>query len=101
MYKAKNDFLDQGKCPVCGGEAFEWGRIAGQAVYRPGDSLWKVHGHQYIRARRCLQCNNLLQFADTELTRRQNRIIAIVVVVAILFVVLAVMLPLVLTASRF
>jgi hypothetical protein len=101
MDKAKNDFLDQGKCPVCGGEDFEWGRIGGQVVYRPGDNLWKVRGYQYIRARRCLRCNNLLQFADPELTRRQNKVVVVSVVVAVLFTLLAIMLPLMLASSRF
>ncbi len=101
MYKAKNDFLEQSKCPVCGGEDFEWGRIGGQAVYRPGDSLWKVRGYQYIRARRCLQCNNLLQFTDPDLTRRQNRLIIVIVVIAVLLALFAVILPFILASSRF
>jgi hypothetical protein len=101
MYKAKNNLLDQGQCPVCGGDAFEWGRIAGQVVYRPGDRLWKLGGSQYIRARRCLQCNNLVQFTDPELTRRQNRILGIVLAVVFLIILLAVMLPLIMASSRF
>ena len=101
MYKAKNDFLDQGKCPVCGGQEFEWGRIGGQVVYRPGDSFWKLGGYQYIRARRCLQCNNLLQFTDPELTRRQNKVVAVIIVIAILAVIFAALLPIMLAASRF
>jgi hypothetical protein len=101
MYKAKNTFLEESKCPVCGGEEFEWGRIAGQAVYRPGDSLWALRGHQYIRARRCLQCNNLLQFADPTLTRRQNMVVFVFVIFLILIFMCAFMLPLMLRSSRF
>ncbi len=103
MYKAKNDFLDpyhQGKCPVCGGTEFEWGRLGGQTYYVPGESMWRWRGYQYIRTRRCLQCNNLLQFADASLTQRQNRVIILIVVVTVALLVLAgIVLPLVM--SRF
>ena len=54
MYKQKNDFLDpyqQSKCPVCGGEEFEWGRLGGQTYYVPGESMWRLRGWQYIRTR--------------------------------------------------
>ncbi len=70
-------------------------------MYRPGDNLWTMRGYQYIRARRCLQCNNLLQFADPELTRRQNKVIVVVVLVAVLFTLLAIMIPLMLASPRF
>ena len=92
MYKPKNDFLDpyrQGKCPVCGGTDFEWGRLGGQTYYVPGESMWRWRGYQYIRMRRCLQCNNLLPFTDSSLTQRQNRVIILIIVVAISLALLA------------
>jgi hypothetical protein len=89
MYKPKNDFLDpQTPCAVCGGQEFEWGRLAGQVYYIPSANLWRRKGRQVIKIRRCLQCNNLLQFSDDELTRQQNR--AMVVVLIIVFAVMSV-----------
>jgi hypothetical protein len=103
MDKQKNDFLDpyqQSKCPVCGSADFEWGRMGGRTYYVPGESMWTWRGYQNIRTRRCLQCNNLLQFADPSLTRQQNRLIILIVVVAISLALLAgIALPLLM--SRF
>jgi hypothetical protein len=98
MYKPKNDSLDpQQPCPVCGGQEFEWGRLAGQVYYIPGFSLWRGKGRQVIKIRRCLQCNNLLQFSDEQLTRQQTRAAMIAVVVVLLIVGTAVCFPLLLT----
>jgi hypothetical protein len=101
MYKPKNDFLDpyrQGKCPVCGGADFEWGRLGGQTYYVPGESVWKWRGYQYIRTRRCLQCDNLLHFTDASLTQRQNRVMVLIIAVALALLVLAgIVLPLVMS----
>ncbi len=99
MYKQKNDFLDpymQSKCPVCGGTEFEWGRLGGQTYYVPGESMWRMRGWQYIRTRRCMQCNNLLQFADADMTRKQNRMIVGIVILALVLVFFAALLPVIL-----
>jgi hypothetical protein len=89
MYQAKNDFRDpQTPCTVCGGQEFEWGRLAGQVYYIPSVNLWRRKGRQVIKLRRCLRCNNLLPFSDAELTRQQNR--ATVVVLIIVFAILGV-----------
>src|SRR5262245_40055008 len=91
MDKPKNDFLrPQQPCPICGGTEFEWGRPGGQVFYIPGDRWWTGKGRQAIRLRRCLQCNNLQQFTDLELTRRvESMTIAAVVIVAVVFVLVA------------
>ncbi len=104
MYKAKNEYLDpQTPCAVCGGQAFEWGRLAGQVVYIPGLSFWGRKGRQVIKVRRCLQCNNLLQFSDDELTGQYNRFMW--VVLAIVFAIVGVivclsLLPALLLSAR-
>src|SRR5258708_853829 len=87
MDKPKNDFLDpQTPCSVCGGQAFEWGRLAGQVFYIPSLNFWGRKGRQVIKIRRCLQCNNLLQFSDEVLTQQQNRAmwIAVAIVLAVM-----------------
>jgi len=89
MFNAKNDSNDpQTPCAVCGGQEFEWGRLAGQVYYIPGLNLWARKGRQVIKIRRCLQCNNLLQFGDDELTQQQNR--AVVIVLIIVFAIVGV-----------
>ncbi len=108
MYKQKNDYLDQSlesttmdrPCPVCGGTEFEWGRLGGQTYYVPGQSMWRWRGYQYIRIRRCLQCNNLLQFADPGLTSKTNRTVFVIVVLVLIFVAMAGLLPVFLMAAK-
>jgi hypothetical protein len=75
--------LQQGKCTICGGQDFEWGRL--QVYYIPGSSMWSTRGRQVVKARRCLRCNNLLQFTDQSMTGQQNRTIILIVVIALLF----------------
>jgi hypothetical protein len=98
-----NSYIDphqQGKCPVCGGETFEWGRLAGQSYYLPGESLWRVSGRQVIKIRRCLQCNNLLSFTDPNLSRQQNVMIAIVLLIVFISLLLGFVLPIFFTVHR-
>ncbi len=95
MYKAKNDFSEpQLKCPVCGGQDFEKGRLGGQAYYIPGDSLWRLRGYQYVRIWRCLQCNHLMQFADPELSKQRNQMVLFIVILVVLLALAAIALPL-------
>src|SRR5690349_2156157 len=104
MYKAKNEYLNpQTPCAVCGGQEFEWGRLAGQVVYIPCLNFWGRKGRQVIKVRRCFQFNNLLQFSDDELTGQYNRLMWIVL--AIVFGVVGVivcllLLPLLLLGTR-
>lgn len=99
MYKQKNDFLDpQQPCLICGGQEFEWGRLAGQVYYVPGFSLWGSKGRQSIKIRRCLQCNNLLQFSDEELTSRQMRVLTITLVIVFMVLGAVICFPVLLTA---
>jgi hypothetical protein len=102
MYKQKNDFLEAPKpCPVCGGQEFEWGRLAGGQYgigYVPGFSMWQIKRGQAIKVRRCLQCNNLLQFTDEELTNRNRRAMTIILVIAFMVLGAAICFPVLLTA---
>ena len=104
MINQTNDFIDpQTPCAICGGQEFEWGRLAGQVYYLPGLSVWGRKGRQVIKLRRCLRCNNLLQFSDNELTRQQNRAIwvTLVIVFAIVGVVMCLsFLPALLLTTR-
>ncbi len=103
MYKQKNDFLDpylESKCPVCGGTEFEWGRLGGQTYYVPGESMWRWRGYKFIRTRRCVQCNNLLQFADESLTKQQNKMIVWIVGVVVFLVLLGAILPFILMSAK-
>jgi len=79
---APTNELQQSKCPVCGSQDFEWGRL--QAYYVPGTSLWSAKGRQMVKARRCLRCNNLLQFTDTARTAQFNRIVIVIVAISLL-----------------
>ncbi len=103
MYKQKNDFLDsylEGKCPVCGGTEFEWGRLGGQTYYVPGNSMWRFRGWQYIRTRRCVQCNNLLQFADADMTKQQNKMIYVIIGIVLVMALFAGVLPMLMMSAR-
>ena len=85
-----NSLLLDSKCPVCGNNEFEWGYLSYQTYYVPGPySLWRTQtrNRQMIKVRRCLRCNNILQFTDAETTRRVNRSVTMVAVVAIAFAV--------------
>jgi len=78
----------QQPCPVCGNQEFEWGRMPMTVYYLPGlTRLWTTmrQGRQVIKVRRCLRCNNLLQFTDDSLTKRQNSTTIIVVILAMAF----------------
>ena len=93
MDKPKNDFLrPQQPCPICGGTQFEWGRMSGQVFYAPGDNWWARRGRQAIRIRRCLQCNNLQQFSDLQLTQRLEATTVTALVIVIVIIVLVVFL---------
>jgi len=79
----------ESKCPVCGGQEFEWGQF--QGAFTPGSSFWSPQKRQLLKARRCVRCNNVLQFTDPQGTvRRNNRVIIIVTVVIMIAVALAV-----------
>ena len=71
------------QCPVCGGHDFEWGRLAGQAYYVPSTNMWAMKGRQVVKVRRCLRCNAMMPFGDPTMTRQFNRVMAIIVVVAV------------------
>jgi len=87
-------------CPVCKGQQFEWGRLGRQVYYVPGDDFWVMRGFQYIRVRRCLNCNHLLSFADQELTRKQRQTVLPIIVIAVLLAALAAFLPLITAIHR-
>ncbi len=92
MYPQNNDAANeylQKKCPVCDNQEFEWGRLGGQVYYLPGTSIWSSRGRQVIRIRRCLRCNNLLQFTDQDLTRTQSRSMMLI---AAFFIIIALLL---------
>ncbi len=90
----------RGKCPVCGGENFEWGHLGGQAYYVPGQNIWRLgRNYQYMRVRRCLTCNNLLVFADPELSKRTWRLTMLIVTLVIVLALVAIVLPLILSAN--
>ncbi|HVO41122.1 MAG TPA: hypothetical protein VMT34_00795, partial [Aggregatilineales bacterium] len=66
-----------------------------------GKSLWNFWNYQYIRVRRCLQCNNLLVFADPDLARQGKRFaLIVVVVIALIGLFFAILMPVLMTAGR-
>ncbi len=77
------DTAQKSPCPVCNGREFEWGRVGQQVYYVPGDNMWTIRGYQRIRARRCVQCNNLLTFVDPELTRKQRLMVLPIIIIAV------------------
>ncbi len=87
------------KCPVCGSDVFEWGRMSAGAYYVPGSIRWDKRARQVIRVRRCLRCNNLMQFTDQDLTRRQAQLTTLIVVVSLIIGLLAVALPIIISLS--
>ena len=93
MEKPKNDFNNnpylQSKCPVCGGTEFEWGRASGTYVAGPRRVL-SMRGIRVFRARRCIQCNNVLSFVDEELSRRQNELALALTIFMVLFLCIGV-----------
>jgi len=100
MYQANDEATyQQSKCPVCGGQDFEWGRLGGQAYYLPSMSAWAMKGRQVIKVRRCLRCSALIPFTDPALTRQFNRLVAVIAVVAIGFAVLIAALSMFMAAS--
>jgi hypothetical protein len=88
----------QNNCPMCGGREFEWGRV--QSFYVPGSSMWSTRGRQVVKARRCLRCNNLLQFTDAAMSRQQSRGVIIIVIIALVFSVAIAVLSIVLAVSN-
>ena len=94
------DALKNSPCPVCKGQNFEWGRLGRQIYYVPGTNLWSSRGMQYISTRRCMQCNHLLSFADQDLTTKQRQTVTPIIVVAVIFALLAALLPMLLTLHR-
>jgi hypothetical protein len=89
----------QSKCPVCGGESFEWGRLGGQTYYVPGQNMWRMRNYQYVRIRRCLTCNNLLAFTDPEMSARYRRMTYTVVVLVLIGVLFAVLFPILMSVG--
>ena len=88
MYEFSRDVSDQyqhNKCPVCDGQDFEWGQFQGS--YVPGSSFWSPQKRQLLKARRCVRCNNVLQFTDPQATVRRNKSMIIIVTVAIMIAV--------------
>ena len=55
---------EEAVCFVCGKQHYEWGHTEGLVLehYTPGPPTGLLSGKDYIRVRRCLECNNLQLF---------------------------------------
>ncbi len=62
------------KCPVCSGSEFEWGILYGAYYGTTFSPLTRIKNPKMVKVRRCLRCNNLLQFvADERLLKDWKR----------------------------
>lgn len=67
-------------CSVCGGNEFEWGILNGGWYAKSFMSF----SYKMIRVRRCLNCNNLLQFIDEERSRQYMMMIIVLVIIVVI-----------------
>ncbi len=94
MYEFTRDTSDQyqqNKCSVCGGQEFEWGQF--QGYYIPGKSFWSPQKRQMLKARRCVRCNNVLQFTDPQATVQRNNRVIILATVAFMIALVLLVIP--------
>jgi hypothetical protein len=94
MYEFTRDVSDQyqqNECPVCAGQDFEWGQF--QGYYIPGKSIWSPQKRQMLKARRCVRCNNVLQFTDPQATVQRNNMVIIAITVAIMITLVLIAIP--------
>ncbi len=98
MFQQSDQVNQETKCPICGGQNFEWGLLAG-AYYLPGTSLWSMRGRQAIKVRRCVQCNNVVAFIDPVLMRGQTRLALLIALIAIAISILIAVLSILAAAS--
>lgn len=74
---------NQVPCPMCNGTHYEWGWLH-HAWYNPKSWLpWK---HKLVTVRRCLNCNNLLEFVDEQRSRRSYLIRLVLSITMLAFV---------------
>lgn len=85
-------------CPVCGSQDYDWGYMYATG-YQSGEqfSMWRMkRSVQVMKIRRCKVCDNVQQFLDEDASKSVMRTTWLVVGIALLFVFLAILVPLVL-----